>query len=103
MQYANLFGWWIVSITFNILFVIAASVYLYGRERKRGPGMPTGKGRIVRVVKDFTFVWILCGLLLFYIYSVGEGSALIFGVGNIAVEILLLFYVVRNGDRRQSG
>ena len=103
MQYAGLFGWWMASITFNILFVLAASIYLYRRKKERGLGMLTGRGRIAQVVRDFAFVWILLGLLVFYIYSIGEGSALIFGAGNIVVEILLLLYVVRNGDRRESG
>ena len=98
MQYADLFGWWMASITFNIMFVVAASVYLYRRNRPQMPETPTQRGRIVRVVKDFAFVWVLVGLWLFYIYSIGEGSALIFAAGNIAVEVLLVLYVVKNGD-----
>lgn len=98
MPYADLFGWWIVSITFNIMFVIAASIYLYRRKRQRGLEMPTGRWRAARVAKDFAFVWVLLGLWLFYIYSIGEGSALIFAAGNVVVEILLVLYVVRNGD-----
>jgi hypothetical protein len=98
MQYAGAFGWWMVSITFNILFVIAASTYLYVHRRNRGSGTPRGTGRILRVVKDFTFVWILLGLLLFYVYSVGEGSSFVFALGNIVVEVILVVYVVRSGD-----
>jgi phosphatidylglycerophosphate synthase len=98
MYYPGLFEWWIASITFNILFVIAASVYLYARRQQRGSEGLTGRAKVVRVVKDFAFVWIMLGLLLFYIYSVGIGSALIFGVGNIVVEILLVLYTLRNSD-----
>jgi peptidoglycan/LPS O-acetylase OafA/YrhL len=98
MPYADLFSWWIASITFNIMFVIGASIYLYRRGRQRGLETPKGKGRIGRVVKEFAFVWLLLGLWLLYIYSIGEQSALIFAAGNIVMEILLVIYVVRNGD-----
>lgn len=83
------------SITFNIMFVVVASIYLYKRRPQRGPRMPMGKEKVAHVVKNFAFVWILLGLWLFYIYSVAEGSALIFGAGNIVVEILLVLYVVK--------
>lgn len=42
---------------------------------------------------DFAFVWFLLGLLIFYIVSVGERSQLLFALGNIVVEALLLGYV----------
>ena len=94
-DYSNLFGWWISSITFNILFVIFASIYLY-RRRNRQSRVETGS-RIVRWIKDFVFVWILLALLLLYIVSIGEGSYLLFAVGNIVVEIVLVAYVVHSG------
>jgi hypothetical protein len=103
MVYENLFGWWIASITFNIMFVIAASVYLYRRRQVEGPRAPTVGGRVWRLVKDFAFVWILLGLGLFYIYSIGEGSGLIFAAGNVVVEVLLMIYVIRSGDSAESG
>ena len=99
MLYSDLFGWWISSITFNIVFVIAASVYLY-RRRKRPAIAPTN-GRIARVAKDFIFVWILLCLLVLYIVSVGQGSYLLFAVGNIVVEIVLIVYVVKSGKSSQ--
>jgi Ca2+/Na+ antiporter len=102
MPYADLFGWWIASITFNIMFVIGASIYLYRRSGQRGLVMPTGKGRVGRVVKDFAFVWMLLGLWVLYIYSIGEQSALIFAAGNIVMEILLVVYVVRSGDSKRG-
>ena len=95
MDYSNLFGWWISSITFNIVFVIFASIYLY--RRRRIPAQPSTGNRIVRWAKDFVFVWILLGLLVLYVVSVGQGSYILFAVGNIVVEIVLICYVVRSG------
>lgn len=95
MLYSDLFGWWISSITFNIIFVIFASVYLY-RRRNRDPSEETG-GRLVRWLRDFTFVWILIALLVLYVVSVGQGSYLLFATGNIIVEALLIIYVIRSG------
>lgn len=94
-DYSNLFGWWISSITFNILFVIFASIYLY-RRRNRQSRIETGS-RIVRWVKDFVFVWILLALLILYVVSIGEGSYILFAGGNIAVEIVLVAYAVQSG------
>jgi hypothetical protein len=95
MDYSNLFGWWISSITFNIVFVIFASIYLY-RRRKTAAQSSTGS-RIVRWAKDFVFVWILLALLVLYVVSVGQGSYILFAIGNIVVEIVLIYYVVRSG------
>ena len=97
MPYAELFNWWIFSITFNILFVIAASIYLYVRRKIPEKETLRGAGKLIRRVKDFTFVWVLLGLLAFYVYSVGVGSYILFGTGNIVVEILLILYVVKAG------
>ena len=95
MDYSNLFGWWISSITFNIVFVIAASVYLY----RRGKGVSRSPvGRVRRWMKDFTFVWILLGLLILYVVSVGQGSFLLFAAGNIVVQLILVIYVVKSGN-----
>lgn len=94
-DYSSLFGWWISSISFNILFVIFASVYLY-RRRNRQSRVETGS-RIVRRIRDFVFVWILLALLVLYVVSIGEGSYLLFALGNIVVEIVLVVYVVKGG------
>jgi hypothetical protein len=51
------------------------------------------------LVKDFTFVWFVLGLLAFYIVAVGRGSPLLFASGNLVVEALLLLYVLRAADR----
>jgi hypothetical protein len=95
IDYSNLFGWWISSISFNIIFVVLASIYLY-RRRKRGPVAPTGN-RLVRLAKDFAFVWLLLGLLILYVASIGGGNYWLFAAGNIVVEILLVIYVMQSG------
>jgi Na+/H+ antiporter NhaD/arsenite permease-like protein len=94
MPYAELFGWWIATITWSIAFPIVVSVYLY---RQRPRKQPANAERRSGRVRDFTFVWFLLGLLVFYVISVSQGSALLFAVGNVAVEGLLLLYVFRSG------
>jgi len=44
----------------------------------------------------FMVLWVLVGLLAFYIVSVYFGSSTFFAVGNIIVEIILIVHVVRN-------
>jgi hypothetical protein len=51
----------------------------------------------VRWAKDFVFVWILIGLLVLYVVSIGEGSYLLFAAGNVVVEIILIVYTLRSG------
>jgi hypothetical protein len=94
MLYADLFWWWIATITWSIAFPIAVSLYLYSRRPGKQPARP---GRKFGLLRDFTFVWFLVGLLVFYILTVSQGSALLFAVGNIVVEALLLLYVFRSG------
>jgi hypothetical protein len=55
-----------------------------------------------RILTDFVFVWVLLGLLVFYIVSINIGSAAIFAVGNIIVEILLLVYLFKNKQTESS-
>jgi hypothetical protein len=94
MVYADLFGWWIATIAWSIAFPIAVSLYLYrGRTRGKAANLQPRFGRL----KDFTFVYFLLGLLVFYIVTVSQGSALLFAVGNIGVEALLLLYVFVGG------
>jgi len=97
MPHTQLFGWWISSITFNIVFVIAASIYLYVRRTTPKKEMLRGVRKLTQLVKDFVFVWVLLGLLVFYIYTVGVESYTIFAAGNIVVEILLAVYVIKVG------
>lgn len=94
MLYADLFGWWIATITWSIAFPIVVSLYLYRRRSGKQPAHPERK---LGLLRDFTFVWFLAGLLVFYVVTVSQGSALVFAVGNIVVEALLLLYVFRSG------
>jgi len=94
MLYADLFGWWIATIAWSIAFPIAVSLYLYRRRPRKRPANPERRFGLLR---DFTFVWFLAGLLVFYVVTVSQGSALLFAVGNIVVEALLLLYVLRSG------
>jgi hypothetical protein len=61
------------------------------------------KATVGKMAKNFIFVWILLGLLVFYIFSVqmgtGKLSEAVFAVGNVAVEALLVFYLVKNRDK----
>jgi 4-hydroxybenzoate polyprenyltransferase len=58
------------------------------------------------VSKNFVFVWTLLGLLVFYIFSVklgtGRLSELVFALGNIVVEVLLILYLFKNKDKTRS-
>jgi hypothetical protein len=73
---------------------MAASIYLYIRKKRPEKEVLRGVAKLVRVLKDFTFDWVLLGLLIFYVYSVGVGSYFLFAAGNVVVEILLIAYVV---------
>ena len=95
MPYAELFEWWIVTISWSMAFPIAVSVYLY-RARRGRTGAPA---RISSLAKDFTFVWFLLGLLAFYVVAVGGGSSFLFALGNLVFEGLLLLYVLRSSGR----
>ena len=120
----GLFTWWAISISWNIAFLIAAGFYLYASSRAkrredtreenkreilnehsaRARGYKTQlKATVRRAAKNFIFVWILLGLLVFYIFSVqmgtGKLSEAVFAVGNITVEALLVLYLVRNRDK----
>jgi len=95
----NLFTWWIISISWSIAFMIVTGIYLYvnsGAERKEDGQ----KWSLVKLIKDFTFTWILIGLLIFYIIAIYLASATIFAAGNIVVEVILIVDVVRNGTNR---
>ena len=101
MLYAELFDWWMSSITFDIVFVIAASIYLYRHKKTSENEVFRGVRKLVHILKEFVFVWALLGLLIFYVYSVGVGSYFIFAVGNVAVEVLLALYVIKAGTNSQ--
>jgi len=92
VPYAGLFEWWIATITWSIAFPIAISIYLYMRRPSR---KVEEHQSMRRLLADFTFVWFLLGLLVFYIVAVGEGSPVLFAFGNVVVEALLVIYVLR--------
>jgi len=75
--------------------MIVIGIYLYvgsRAERKKG----AQKWSLAKLIKDFTFTWVLVGLLIFYIITMYLGSSIIFAAGNIAVEVILILYVVKN-------
>jgi hypothetical protein len=103
----DLFIWWAISISWSIAFLIVAGFYLYARSKaKRKEDTRVGnqlKAKAVSISKNFIFVWILIGLLVFYIFSVRLGtgalSESVFALGNIVVEALLVFYLFKNRDK----
>jgi amino acid transporter len=110
----DLFGWWVLSISFSIVFLAVISIYLYldSRSRRRQrEEKTTEEANVAKLVKNFSFVWVLLGLLVFYIFSIqlaltqlGTGmlSELVFALGNIVVEALLVFYLLRNREKKPS-
>lgn len=92
MQYSNLLFVWAISITCCTGFLIAVSFYLYIRRGRRSATIGTSRVRVT----DFFFITVLAVLLGLYILSINRASSLVFAVGNIAVEGLLVFYAVRN-------
>jgi hypothetical protein len=102
MTEADLFLWWAASITAGSVFLTLVSIYLYIGSRTKRKGNGSEKKRHSSIVTDFIFVWVLMGLLVFYIVSISIGSAAIFAAGNIIVEILLLIYLVRNKKKESK-
>lgn len=78
--------------------MIAIGIYLYTSSRAERKE-DTQKWSLVKLLKDFTFTWILLGLLVFYIISIKIGSSIIFAIGNIVVEVILILYVIRSRGR----
>ena len=97
MAYSNLLTWWIVSISWSALFLIAVSFYLYWKSRIPHTGLSRG---ILGIAKDFVFVWVLAALLILYIATINNSSSILFAAGNIVVEVVLIFYTVKNRGKR---
>jgi hypothetical protein len=96
----DLFQWWAATITAGSIFLALVGVYLYVDSRKRRRNVHQKRGtNLKRVLTDFVFVWVLLGLLVFYIVSIDIGSDMIFAVGNVLVEALLLLYLILNWKR----
>jgi len=95
-SHVELFDWWAICISFSIVFLTLASVYVYVDSRRKARNRNHAKTNLVTLAKDFVFVWILFGLLALYIISINIGSAILFACGNIFTEIVLILYTVKN-------
>ncbi len=95
----DLFQWWAATITAGSLFLALVGVYLYVDSRGRRRNHQKQGRNLKRLVTDFFFVWVLLGLLVFYIVSIDVGSDLMFAVGNVLVEALLVLYLIFNWKR----
>ena len=91
----DLFSWWVISISFSIVFLTLVSMYLYANRTCEQTKDKT-KMKVNGLAVNFIFVWVLIGLLFFYIVSVKIGSAVIFAAGNIVVEFVLIAYLLKN-------
>jgi hypothetical protein len=95
MTDVNLFAWWASSISGGSIFLVIVAIYIYIKQRaRRKESKKIAKN--VDLLKNFIFVWILLGLLVFYIVSIKIGSATIFALGNIFVEVILIIYLMKN-------
>jgi hypothetical protein len=94
-------SWWLLpGCIFFLLALLSAVQWELGQH----DGIQF-KVEAVTISKNFIFVWILLGLLVFYIFSVklgtGRFSELVFALGNITVEVLLVLYLFRNRDKNR--
>jgi Flp pilus assembly protein TadB len=97
MASIDLFQWWAATISAGSVFLTLVGVYLYLESRKRRKEVAGKKARGKRrLLTDFIFVWVLLGLLIFYIVSIDIGSDMIFAAGNILVEVALIIYLLKN-------
>jgi hypothetical protein len=78
--------------------MIAIGIYLYvgSRDQRKKDAQ---KWSLVKLLKDFTFTWILLGLLIFYIISIKISGFTIFAIGNVVVEVILILYGIRSRVR----
>ena len=97
MASIDLFQWWAATISAGSVFLTLVGVYLYLESRKkRKEDERKRESGIRRLLTDFIFVWVLLGLLIFYIVSIDVGSDMIFAAGNVLVEIVLIIYLLKN-------
>ena len=88
--------WWFLPGFLFLLFAVMVLV-----ENRRG----TSRGVLSRmlagsIVRNFVFVWVLLGLLVFYIVTIQLGSVELFATGNVIVEALLIVYLMRNRTKK---
>lgn len=103
MPSLDLFTWWAITISGGSIFLTLVSIYIYAgtKARRKESGQTTTN--VANKVKDFVFIWVLLGLLIFYIVSIQIGSVFIFAAGNILVEVLLIVYLLRNRTKKSEG
>ena len=101
MAYPELFPWWAMTISWGIVFLVVVSIYLYMGSRKRRNSKKVGED-VLKLMRDFVFVWVLVGLLVLYIVSIDQGSSIMFAAGNVLVELFLLAYILRNRTERSD-
>lgn len=89
----DLFSWWAYSITAGSVFLTLVAIYIYARSKNKRSHAARSKLGPRDFVKDFVFVWVLLGLLAFYIVTINVKSPVIFAVGNVLVEVLLILYL----------
>jgi len=94
VPYTDLFIWWAASISSSSVFLTLVSIYLYMDSRARRMEGSRAAASTGNVGKNFIFVWVLLGLLFFYIFSIQIGSIGIFAAGNIVVEAVLILYLM---------
>jgi magnesium-transporting ATPase (P-type) len=91
--------WWLFPCCVFFLLALLAAVQLHLDQNRE----ISFKVEALGVSKNFIFVWVLLGLLIFYIFSVklgtGKFSEFVFALGNLIVEILLVFYLFKNRDK----
>jgi uncharacterized membrane protein len=90
----DLFSWWVISISFSIVFLTLVSIYLYSN--RNCEKAQEKKKNATTLARNFIFVFVLISLLFFYIVSVRIGSAPLFAAGNIVVEVILITYLFKN-------
>ena len=107
----DLFAWWALSISFSSIFLTVISIYLYSSNKAKR--MDSGERHkeeadTAKLVKNFAFVWVLVGLLVFYIFSIqlalshstsGTLSEVVFAIGNVVVETFLILYLIQNREK----
>ena len=97
----ELFLKWAVSISGGSVFLVLVSIYLYSDAKSRRDKRGQMVRRALSLPRDFIFVWVLLGLLFFYIITVEIGSAPVFAAGNAIVEALLILYLLRNRTKSE--
>jgi cobalamin synthase len=96
MSDTDLFAWWAIIISAGTIFHTLVSIYLYKNTKARREKSERTAKNAISLVKNFVFVWVLLGLLVFYIVSIQVGSDTVFAAGNIFVEAILIVYLIRN-------